>query len=546
MTTHGSGANMKLIAKKFAKRIVTTGGVPLVMMLSLTMCSESALDLQPLGTLTDQTFYNTAKDFDAATLAPYSTMLNLTYDQGGRGWWNTWLLPDDDIQPRDPNNTNDVFNWTSTSDDVTWVWQTAYTGIGRSNIILQQLPKATGLTDAQKPRYEAEAKFMRAWWYFILARGYGNVPIVTDVPSSVDQTQVSMSKPGEVWDLIESDLKTAAAGLPASFPNEKGRATKGAAQALLGKVQLFRAQWFKTPAKYQEAITNLSAAMAGPYSLTANYGDNFDESKENNSESLFELQAANGDDINSWGTSDTGGNAGHAWTILVSPSCSPVPPGDCAPKAWGEGYGTYEISNSLTNEFEANDPRKYYTEYSAGEDYGGATYLATWTRTGHSPAKYNRPWNPDRFPNNWSKNNLRFIRLADVKLMLAEAKLLGNNDVAGAAVLVNEVRARARSTPVKGVVPPTTTLPDVPAAGAPQAWFKQYLMHERRVELATEEAHRWDDLVRWHKAGLINIKTDIVFGFPESSANFNDNKLIKPIPQREIDLNKNLVQNPGY
>jgi starch-binding outer membrane protein, SusD/RagB family len=546
MTTYGSGANMKLIAKKFAKRIVTTGGVPLVMMLSLTMCSESALDLQPLGTLTDQTFYNTAKDFDAATLAPYSTMLNLTYDQGGRGWWNTWLLPDDDIQPRNPNTANDVFNWTATSDDITWVWQTAYTGIGRANIILVQLPKATGMTDAQKPRYEAEAKYMRAWWYFILARGYGNVPIVTDVPSSVDQTQVSMSKPGEVWDLIESDLKTAIAGLPVSFPNEKGRATKGAAQALLGKVQLFRAQWFKTPAKYQEAITNLSAAAAGPYSLTANYGDNFDETKENNSESLFELQAANGDDINSWGTSDTGGNAGHAWTIIVSPSCSPVPPNDCAPKANGEGYGTYEISTSLVNEFEPNDPRMYYTMYSAGEDYGGTPYKATWTRTGHSAAKYNRPWDPNRFPNNWSKNNLRFIRLSDVMLMLAEAKLLGNNDVAGAAELVNKVRARARTTPVKGVTPPAGTLPDVPAAGAPLAWFKQYLMHERRVELATEEAHRWDDLVRWHKAGLINIKTDIVFGFPESQANFNDNKLIKPIPQRELDLNKNLVQNPGY
>jgi starch-binding outer membrane protein, SusD/RagB family len=537
---------MKLIARKFAKRIVTMGGVPIVMMLSLSMCSESALDLQPLGTLTDQTFYNTAKDFDAATLAPYSTMLNLTYDQGGRGWWNTWLLPDDDVQPRNPNTANDVFNWTATSDDITWVWQTAYTGIGRANIILVQLPKATGLPDTQKPRYEAEAKYMRAWWYFILARGYGDVPIVLDVPSSVDQTQVANSKPGEVWDLIEADLTFAAANLPASFPNQKGRATKYTASALLGKVQLFRAQWFKTPAKYQQAITNLTAAMAGPYSLTANYADNFAEDKENNSESYFELQTAVGDDINSWGTSDTGGNAGHAWNVIVSPSCSPIPPNECAPGANGKGYGTYDISMSLYNEFEPNDPRRFYTLYSAGEDYGGTAYKATWSRTGHTAAKYNRPWQPNRDPANWSKNNLRYIRLADVMLMLAEAKLLGNNDVPGAAALVNQVRARARTTPVNGALPPAGTLPDVPAAGATLAWHKQYLQHERRVELATEEAHRWDDLVRWHKAGIINIKTDIVFAFPESQANFNDNKLIKPIPQRELDLNELLVQNPGY
>ena len=531
--------------KLFAKKLVTTAGVPLVLMLSLTMCSEDALDLQPLGTLTDQTFYNTTKDFDAATLAPYSTMLNLTYDQGGRGWWNTWLLPDDDIQPRNPNTTNDVFNWTATSDDVSWVWQTAYTGIGRANIILVQLPKATGMADAQKPRYEAEAKFMRAWWYFILARGYGDVPIVTDIPATVEATQVTNSAPGEVWNLIEEDLTYAAANLPAAFPNQKGRATKGTALALLGKVQLFRAQWFKTPAKYQQAITNLTASMAG-YSLAPNYADNFAEDKENNSESLFELQVAVGDDINSWGTSDTGGNAGHAWNVIVSPSCSPIPPNECAPGANGKGYGTYDISMSLFNEFEPNDPRRFYTAYSAGEDYGGTLYKATWSRTGHTPAKYNRPWQPNRDPANWSKNNLRLIRLADVMLMLAEAHALGGNNVAAAATLVNQVRARARTTPVNGVLPPAGTLPDRPATGSGVDFFKNYIMHERRVELATEASHRWDDLVRWHKAGLINIKTDITFGFPESTANFNDNKLIKPIPQRELDLNAGLKQNPGY
>src|SRR5450631_3673857 len=92
-TTHnGLVPNMKSIAmryaQRYAKRITTIGRIPLVLVLSLTMCKEDVLNLQPLGTLTDQTFYNTTKDFDAATLGPYSTMLNLTYDQGGRGWFN--------------------------------------------------------------------------------------------------------------------------------------------------------------------------------------------------------------------------------------------------------------------------------------------------------------------------------------------------------------------------------------------------------------------------------------------------------------------------
>jgi len=144
------------------------------------------LDTEPLGTLTDQTFYQTEKDFDAATLAPYSTMLNLTYDQFGTGWWDGFLLPDDNVQYRDPNRENDVFNWSANNVDFTWVWATAYKGVMRANVVLDQLPKATKFVDpTKKPRYEAEAKFMRAWWYFLLARNWGNVPIVTSVPTSI-------------------------------------------------------------------------------------------------------------------------------------------------------------------------------------------------------------------------------------------------------------------------------------------------------------------------------------------------------------------------
>ena len=539
---------MKFIAKNIAKKLATTGGMPLFLLLSLTMCSEDVLDKQPLGTLTDDTFYKTEKDFDAATLAPYSTMLNLTYEQMGAGLWNGFLLPDDDVQYRDPNNSLDVFNWTPTNNNFGWVWANAYKGIARANTVLDQLPKADRFGDpSRKPRYEAEAKFMRAWWYFLLATNWGNVPIVTSVPSDIEATMVGNSKPGEVWDLIEADLKFASTNLPASYGNEKGRANKWTAQALLGKVQLYRAQWFKTPAKYTEAATNLQAVVtSGAYKLTANYGDNFSQTKENNEESLFEVQDTEGDNINSWGTTDTGGRAGHAWTIYVSPSCYYGPVTGCAPKSWGQGYGQIDITPSLFAEFEAGDPRRYFTMYSEGEDYGGTPFSAGWSRTSHTPAKYNRPWDPNRFPNNWSENNLRLIRYADVLLLLAEAKLLGATDVAGAAALINQVRARARTTPVPAEAKITPALPDV-VAGAPADMFKA-LMHERRVELATEWDYRYEDLVRWHRAGLINIKTDpsVNFGYPESKTNWKETFLLKPVPQSELDLNQNLTQNPGY
>jgi hypothetical protein len=521
--------------------------IPLVAALVLVAQCEVP-ETQPLGTLTDQTFYQSERDFDSATLGPYSAMLNLTYDQNGRGWWNGFLQPDDDVQFRDPNGENDVFNWTANDDDFAWVWQNAYVGISRANVIVDQLPKATKFADeSRKPRYEAEARFMRAYWYFILARNWGNVPILTEVPKSVEATRIGNSEPGEVWDLIESDLEFAAEHLPGDYGAEKGRATKWTALALLGKVELYRAQWFNAPAKYQEAITHLNAVLAGPHRLVSDYGDNFRESTENNAESLFEVQATAGDNINAWGTTDTGGAAGHAWTIYVSPSCFYGTGGTCAPKAWGHGYGQIDITLSLQQEFEPGDPRRFYTMYSVGEDYGGTQYDGNWSRTRATPAKYNRPFDPDRFPNNLSTNNLRIIRFADVLLLLAEAELLGNSNVARAAQLVNQVRSRARQTHtiLTGQPAPASLLPDVPAAGAPVLWLRQYLMHERRVELATE-VHRYDDLVRWHRAGFIYIKTDIQLGFPESNQNWQPKHLLKPIPQQELDVNPNLRQNEGY
>src|SRR5919198_4683146 len=134
---------MALATAMTVKRIAFSVGVPAGLLITLTVCKD-ILDTQPLGSLTDQTFYQTEKAFDAATLAPYSTMLNLTYDQNGSGWWNGFLKPSDYVQLRDPNDANDVFNWLPTNNDFAWVWAQAYKGIMRANIVLDALPKASG------------------------------------------------------------------------------------------------------------------------------------------------------------------------------------------------------------------------------------------------------------------------------------------------------------------------------------------------------------------------------------------------------------------
>ncbi len=183
------------------------------------------------------------------------------------------------------------------------------------------------------------------------------------------------------------------------------------------------------------------------------------------------------------------------------------------------------------------DPRRPETIFLEGDDFNGAPYQAAWSITGSTPAKYVKQENLEfRFPLNISTDNERVIRYSDVLLMLAEAKLLGSNDITGAATLVNLVRRRADPS---GVI-----LADRSGAVSKDQLFK-WLMHERRIELAFE-GHRYNDLVRWHRATLINIKTDINFGRATANTSWDPKHLIKPIPQRDRDLDANLQQNPGY
>jgi starch-binding outer membrane protein, SusD/RagB family len=200
------------------------------------------------------------------------------------------------------------------------------------------------------------------------------------------------------------------------------------------------------------------------------------------------------------------------------------------------------VTEGLQSAFENGDPRRFYTLFSAGEDYVGTPYDPAWSVTGSTPAKYVRQsMDLTIFPLNITTNNERVIRYADVLLMLAEAKLLDNSDAAGAAALVNQVRQRARTTYeiLHGQPAPPGLLQD--KATLTHADIRQ----ERRVEFALE-VHRYDDLVRWHRAGLIDIRTEIDFGNTIANQNWSEVNLLKPIPQRELDNNPNLSQNTGY
>ena len=534
------------------KKRFITGSFTLLLLCGLFTQCEQKLNLNPLGKLDEQTFFQSDNDFKGAVLLAYSSLLNYTFDQSDSGgWFQTTLMTDDDTTPENTTvNSQEIFNWTATDGPFRAVWQTTYKGIQRSNVILEKLPEATAMTDSSKKVFEGEARFLRAYFNFILAIHYGQAPFIEKTPRTLEATRAGNSAPGQLWDVVISDLRIAKANLPRRWGNENlGRASGGAAQALLGKVLLFRAQWENKPELYAQAATEFQG-LASSYSLMKNFHENFITRTENNAESLFEIQMGIGG-FNPWLPVDFNfdGNgedisAGSGRLIYTRASCG-LNPDDCAPGANAQGYGDVIVTNSLQREFEKGDPRRVSTiflegdPFNTGENVNGSkkwVFRSVFSATGSSIAKYVLGDNNIDFRSPLSVNNERVIRYADVLLMLAECRILGpTKDFAGAAALINQVRRRADPT--------ATALPDV-KVGTEAELFKA-LVHERRVELAFE-CHRYNDLVRWHRAKRIDIKKDIDFGRLDPNTNWTEKNLLKPIPQSERDLNPALVQNPGY
>ena len=525
------------------KKIIISSGLFLLLTVTFTMCKRE-LELKPLGELTEQTFYQTEADFEAASLSPYSTMLTYYFDQAGSGWYQSVLWPDDDVTVRS-NGNDDVedFNWLPGNGNFTSIWQTSYKGVQRANVILEQLPLAQKFADpTKKARFEGEAKFMRAYFNFILAVNWGTPPILSTNVKSIEDARLPNSKPGDIWNLIVSDLTTAKQNLPATWnAANTGRATSGAASGLLGRVLLYRAQWETKPELYTAADAEFTSIIASArYSLRSDFAENFALANENNTESLFEIQFAFGRD-NNWFPNEDGGGSGTGRYIMWRAACEQ---GQCADGANAVGYGLMHVVKPLQDAFEPNDPRRIQTIFREGDPFPSSAtplFKAAWSVTGSTPSKYILKdksgvevtgWQP-----NMGTNNERVLRYADILLMSAECKILGSSqNLAAAAGLINQVRRRANPT---GII-----LADRPANATKDQMFR-FLMQERRVELALE-GHRYNDLVRWHRAGLINIKTGIDFGRTPANNNWNVRNLLKPIPQRELDLNTNLKQNTGY
>jgi len=400
----------------------------------------------------------------------------------------------------------DTYTVTATEGQMDGFWQGEYQNINFCNQVLDNVPNIT-MDAGLKARYLAEAKFIRAYSYFRLERAFGNIPLVLKVPTTATEINAKQNTPAEVWTAIEQDLTDAASVLPATYGHaDLGRATKGAALALHAKVAIYQKKWADVVNYTNQVITS------GVYTLFSNYYQQFRIANENNSESVFEIQATyvpNNDDANSSQYSQVQG----------VPNASP-----------SAGWGFNVPTQNLVSEFEAGDPRIDATILKAGTTtLSGDPVPAAGAGL---PTMYNaKSYVPfavaGQSGNQGCGQNWRFLRYADVLLMNAEANNEAGNSAAALASL-ELVRARARSNAAN----PVTALPKVTTTD--QTALRTAIYHERRVELAMEN-DRYFDVIRQGRGTA-------VFG----PLGWTAKNQYWPIPQAEMDINPNLVQNTGY
>lgn len=395
-------------------------------------------------------------------------------------------------------------------------WNDHYQGIFRANTLLSKLPN-TSMDATLKARYVAEAKALRALYYFNLVRMFRNVPLLLEPLTATNMYEVTQATPAAVYAQIQKDLTESMDVLPAtvSATTEAGRFTKVAAKALLGKAYLYDNKASQAATQLAE-VNGATPGQPNQYGnrLLSNFSDLWVVANKFNTESLLECghSSAGNSDWGWWGSSRDEGNTVN---IMVGPRSYSRPAGSTAPdlpSGWSFNVFTQDFYD-----FIKTDPRFTATVFDlkALKAAGQADYIEGYQNTGYFLNKF-LPRRADVRTGGGAlelnyKQNTYVIRLADTYLLEAEA--LGGTG-ARAQALLDAVRARVG-------------LPSVPVSLAA-------IKNERRAELAGE-GHRFFDLVRWGDAATKLAGR----GF---RANKNE---IFPIPFAELQGTK-LVQNPGY
>jgi hypothetical protein len=523
-----------------------------LLVIGVGSCSKDRLDVEPVNEFLSNNYYETENQIYLALVGAYDPI----------GWsmaFGQWISPtmygeirsDNANAGGDPSN-NDQPGWqefddfTNTNTNVVThpLYRRNYIGIGRVNALLE-------FSTAEGPNvelYKAEAKFLRAYYHFELFRHFGPIPVVTTAltPEDIDLSRSTLS---EVMQQIIDDCEDAIAVLPDFAPaGEEGRATKGAALALMGKAYLYWADMSNDDqSKFVEAANAFQQIVdLGIYQLEDDMRSIFQFNVRNTAESVFEIQH-NPLAPSDWGWFEGVDGNGMIQLCGIRGLCADHP-------RYEAGWGFMMVTESLWNHFLPDDTFRRDVAIASDAELAqeiadsGLTCNPVMDVTQVNPIDYTGYWQ-EKYPNYKSyagtnvnggnehltkAQNAQVFRYADILLMLAEALHRGTGNDGQAMTYIDLVRERAA-----GPGDNTGNFRDASTVMADEGWtLLDLIWYERRAELACE-GDRWFDLVRSGRANA-----NLFVGDGEKAGNFNDDHLWLPIALEETQLAANLTTYP--
>jgi len=474
----------------------------------VVMCisCDDYLEILPEGQENSENYFNSKSDYEDALVGVYD-LLSTTYLNNILGE----IASDNSLcgggSPTDVLDWQQIDDMTHTPDNgaLRNIFQWMYAGISRANYIVEFQDK---IDFDGKEELLAENLFLRSYYYFELVKFFGDVPMYLNSRITLEQSQsIARTPKDQVYAQLEMDLQTAILSLPQQ-QTQNGRATKGAALALLGKIYLYQD-------KFTEAANTLDQVInSGQYQLVSDFTTLFLNSNENTQEAVFEVQYFGGE------------GGGFDCFQCVEGN---VAVGFMGPRFTGGNFSPY------TSGFSFNPPTaELYNSYAEEDVRRDATILNMAQFVAERPGVtfglgnqndytgyYNKKYIPYAEANAGDvnlthSNNYRAIRYADVLLMAAEAFNRSGLSDSKAQNYVNLVRERAG-------------LDDIASSGSN---LTQDIYRERRLEMAGE-GHRFFDQVRTGQTSTI--------------PNFSPKNVVFPIPRIEIELaGNNWEQNPDY
>ena len=509
----------------------------------LASCNDDFLDKQRTDALSQETYWVSEKNAEMAVTACYGFF--------GDEWWTSFLTC----------ATDDSYAWSNWPCDMMYVvdgsattslgtfshfWDNSYKAIAAANNVVDNIDAVPDMNDSTRARLKAEARFCRDYAYQHLIAYYGDVPLITHVQTDPSTYDVSRTPKDSIVDFIVNDIDDFAKDLPESYDDaDWGRATRGAALALKARTLLFDGQWEKA-ADAAKQIMDM-----GIYSIDPNYSSLFDGSNENSNEIILSAQYTSTykSSLATW----IGAPSLSGWAEVV-PLQSLVDAYECTDGKSIDQSSLYDAGHPFKN----RDPRLAMTVILPGAEVNGkvidVTAAGSADALGENNASYSGYYYKKYVPTEISgsydancTNDIILFRYAGVLLTYAEAKIEANDIDQSVYDAINAVRQRS-----------DVNMPAI-TSGKTQDELRTIVRHERRVEFPMEE-ERFFDIRRW------KIAEDVIPGkiygimndYNTDRSDYGSHVLVGarvfdagrdylwPVPQSEMDLNKNLTQNPGW